>query len=778
MVPNTLAPGTRLAHFEIVGRLGAGGMGEVYRAHDTSLDRDVAIKVLSSQLADNAEMGERFVREARAVAALSHPNILSIYELGCVDGLSFAVMELLEGESLRDRIARGPLPWRTAVNLGARAAEGLAAAHAKGVVHRDIKPENLFVQADGSLKVLDFGLARWTHAGAAGALKTTAVLTQPRALLGSMGYIAPEQVLGEPAGPPADIFALGCVIYEMVTGQRAFQGETPTETMAAILRASPPPMSERAPDAPPALERIVAHCLVRNPTARFSNASDVTAALRALAVDSAISSKVPTRPGKARSAQRSVAVLPFAYSGEPDGDYLADGLTESVINSLSQVPGLRVVPRSTAFQFKGRDLDIPSVALALNVRSIVTGRVVRRAEVVTIQAELVDAETQGQVWGHQYRYSMAEVLAFEDEVAEQIAKALNVRFSHDEVKRLRRRQTLDTKAYHEYLRGRHQWSRWTPEGVMQAIGHFERAIDADPTFALAWSGLADALILAGYYSFIAPADGMARGMQAARRALDLDPTLAEAHAAIGFALLFSELDWEGAEAATRRAVEINPRLAVGHAYLGLVLGYRGRRSEAISATQRACDLEPFSLVTRLLRGWVLWQCGEYEASRNQAQRLLARDEGCAEAHAMSIMCLEALGRLDLAADEWALGVAVFSQGQDRDGRLKTALATRGPTGYWEERLALARGASDSTNGLARLAQALALAALGRLTEGLEVLDEIVTAHMAAAAVVGVVPFLHSYQAHPEYSALLERVGLSISKVPTVQERTVSAAGNS
>ena len=247
MSPKTLAPGTRLAHYQIIDRLGAGGMGEVYRAHDPSLERDVAIKVLANDLADDNEMRGRFEREARAVAALSHPGILSIHELGCVEGLTFAVMELLKGESLRERIARGPVPWRTAAKLGAQAAEALAAAHIKGIVHRDIKPENLFVVTDGWLKVLDFGLARWTPPGPPNAVLTQAVLTQPRELLGSVGYMAPEQALGEPVGPPADIFALGCVIYEMVTGDRAFDGETPAETIAAILRASPHPMRERVP---------------------------------------------------------------------------------------------------------------------------------------------------------------------------------------------------------------------------------------------------------------------------------------------------------------------------------------------------------------------------------------------------------------------------------------------------------------------------------------------------------------------------------------------------
>jgi TolB-like protein len=438
---------------------------------------------------------------------------------------------------------------------------------------------------------------------------------------------------------------------------------------------------------------------------------------------------------------------------------MADGLTEAVINTLSQVPGLRVVPRSTAFQYKGRELDVTNVALALNVRSIVTGRVVTHADLVTIQAELIDAATEAQVWGHQYRCSMSEVLAFEDDAAKQIAMALNVRFSLAELKRLRRRATLDTKAYHEYLRGRHQWARYTGEGLLQAIGHFERAIDSDPAFALAWSGLAEALVLAGFYAFVGPADAMARGMQAAQRALDLDPTLGEAHAAIGFARLFSEWDGEGAEAALHRAVEINPHLAIAHAYLGLVLDSRGRRSEAVAATQRACELEPFSLMTGLLRGWVLWHCGEYEAALTQAHRLVEHDEASAGAHAISILCHEALGRLDRAADEWALGVDVFGQGQDRDRRLKTALTRNGSMGYWEERLALARGVSGSANGVALLAQAQALAALGRLDEGLAVLDGLVTARFPQAVFLGMVPFVQAYQSHPGFSALLERVGM-------------------
>jgi serine/threonine protein kinase len=753
-----LTPGTRLGQFTIGGRLGADGVGEVYRAHDVRLDRDVAIKVLPSDVAEDDEARSRFEREARAAAALSHPNILSVHELVCVQGWSFAVMELLEGESLRERIAQGQVPWRTAVDLGAQAAEGLAAAHAKGFVHGAIKPEHLFVLNDGGLKVLHFGLAAST------------VTDRPAvsSRVESVGYIAPEQARGEPAGPQSDIFAIGCVIYEMVTGKRPFERETPAETIAAVLRDSPAPMKQLAPETPPTLERVVTHCLAKESTARFSSARDVVSALRALVVEPVPST--PTRARKSHPTERSIAVLPFAYAGETDADYLADGLTESVINRLSQVPGLRVVPRSTVFEYKGSTRDLTGIALALNARSLVTGRVVKRGEDVAIQAELVDTATDAQIWGHQYHHSMSGVLAFDEEIAGHITEALNVHLSRDQKKRLTRRHTADTKSYHEYLRGRHEWARWTPDGFAKAVEHFERSIDSDPAFALAWSGLAEALVIAEFYSVITHDNGMTRGLQAARRALELDANLAEAHAAMGFALLFAEWDWPGAEAAMRSAVSINPRLAVGHAYLGLLLATRGRHDEAIASAQRASDLEPFSPLMNQMRCWVLYFSGHYEAALDQAQRVLAQDKGFDVARSMVIICNEWLGRLDKAASEWARGFAVLGQGQDTaaTARVRTALAARGTKGYWEERLALAREAPVREGGLPRLLQAVASAHLGRLDEAMALLDEIVKACQPQSVLLGSVPFLDVFHKDPRYMKLIERVGLASAETQGTQ----------
>jgi TolB-like protein len=442
MTPTTLSPRTRLAHYDIVSRLGAGGMGEVYRAYDSTLARDVAIKVLPPHLSDDPEMRERFEREAQALASLSHPNILAIHELGCVEGVSFVVTELLEGESLRQRLANGPLPWRSVVEVSAQAADALAVAHAKGVVHRDVKPENLFLLKSGWLKMLDFGLARLTTVGEGADQPTMAVLTEARRILGTLGYMAPEQAVGEPAGPRADIFALGCVMYEMVTGKRPFQGTTPAETIAATLRSVPPPLDEAAPGTPMTLQRIIEHCLVKDASARFSSAADVAAALRAVVVDAAFSPG-PVRARKLRPGERSVAVLPFAHDGDAEADYVADGVTEAVINRLSQVPGFRVVPRGTSFQFKGRDIDLTSAALALNAQALVTGRVVTREQIVSIQVELIDAATQDQVWGHRYRKDVSGILACEEEVAEHVAQALNICLVQEHKRRARRHGPVD-----------------------------------------------------------------------------------------------------------------------------------------------------------------------------------------------------------------------------------------------------------------------------------------------------------------------------------------------
>ncbi|MEP6918996.1 MAG: protein kinase, partial [Acidobacteriota bacterium] len=516
----SLQPGHLLAQYEILAPLGSGGMGDVYRARDLRLARDVAIKVMAEHIASDPEMRQRFETEARAIAALSHPSILSIYELAIVDGFPVAVMELLEGETLRGRLTKGSLGWREAVQIGAAIAEGLSAAHSKGVIHRDLKPENVFLTADAAVKILDFGLAlHRIDPLLPGPDGPTMAHTAHGVVLGTFGYMSPEQVRGERVDGRSDIFAAGCLIYEMLTGQRLFTGATPLEIVANLMHDSVLELSAFDPLAPAELRAIAGRCVDRERSRRFESALDLAIALRALLTGSLVKSV----GRRARPRGKSLAVLPFINaSADPQIEHLSDGVTESIINSLSQLQGLRVVPRSLVFRYKGLQMDPATVGLALNARTILTGRVSQRDGVLTIQAELVDTATESQLWGEQFRQRTSELLAIQEEIAWQISEALRLKLTGEQKKKLRKPQTVNPDAYQEYLRGRYHWHNFSPESLRRAREHFERAIALDPAYALAYAGLGDAFGVMSYYGFMAPGDGFPLAAAAARRAIALD----------------------------------------------------------------------------------------------------------------------------------------------------------------------------------------------------------------------------------------------------------------
>ncbi len=566
----SLSPGQRLAQYEILSALGSGGMGEVYRARDLRLDREVAIKVMAAHVASDPDMRRRFETEAKAVAALSHPGILSIYELVIVEGIPVAVMELLEGESLRQRLGRGPIEWREAVQIAASVAEGLAAAHAKGVVHRDLKPDNIFLTSGGLVKILDFGLA--LQRLDTETLPATMAKTVPGTILGTFGYMSPEQVLGERVDGRSDVFAAGCVLYEMLTGKALFTGATPQEIIASVLQDTVTDIDAFDPKAPPELRAIVSRAIARDRSRRFQSAEDLAMALRSLLTGSAAAGAMPRR----RTRGKSLAVLPFVNAGaDPLLEHVADGITESIINSLSQLAGLRVVPRSLVFRYKGLQADPATVGLALNARTILTGRVVQHGDILNIQAELVDTQTESQLWGEQFRQNTRDLVTVQEEIAWQISEALRLKLTGEQKKKLRKRTTVDPDAYQEYLRGRYHWNNFSPDSLKRARDHFERAVSLDPTYAPAYAGLGDAFGAMAYYGFVAPADGFPRAAAAARRAIELDPEIADAHVALGIERLFWGWDWVAAERRAADGYSLEPE--AGARALGLLPGPCRRR---------------------------------------------------------------------------------------------------------------------------------------------------------------------------------------------------------
>jgi eukaryotic-like serine/threonine-protein kinase len=753
-----LPPGSRLAQYEIVSAVGSGGMGVVYRARDTRLGRDVALKVMAPHIASDPAMRTRFETEARAVASLSNPGILSIYELGVADGIPFAVMELLEGKNLRERIAAGALSWRESAEVAAAVADALAAAHAKGIVHRDLKPENVFLTSEGQVKILDFGLAL-QRLDPGGCDAPTIAQTAKGVVLGTFGYMSPEQVTGERVDGRTDIFALGCLLFEMLTGRQLFTGTTPQEVIARLLHDSAPDLSTVDPMAPQELRAIVARAVERDPARRFPIASDIAAALRGLLSGSAV-----RLPKTSRLRGKSLAVLPFVNAADPQLDYLADGITESIINSLSQLANMRVVPRSLVFRYKGLQTDPATVGVALNVRNILTGRITQHGDVLTIQAELVDTSAESQLWGEQFHQKFSDVLAVQEEIAWQISEALRLKLTAAQKKKLRKRATVNPEAYQAYLRGRHQWNSWTPEGFRRALEEFQKAIDLDPTYALAYAGLGDAFGVMAYYGFIDPYDGFARARAAAERALELDHELPEAHVTVALQQLFAAWNWPAAERELKEALALNPRHAGAHSFHSLYLTTCGRFNEALAEARTARDLDPLSVFTNMGVAWAHHFAGRHELAAREAARARDLVPTLEEAGNVLISSYEALGRYEDAAG--VIGGQQRCWGLHLDGpQLLAAYQQGGPDAYWRKRIELMHAAANPVPAPIHFAFAIGHLHLGEIATALDHLEQMVDGHAGGSVFIGVDPTLRPLRGNERYEAVLRRVGSPMASTP-------------
>jgi serine/threonine protein kinase/Flp pilus assembly protein TadD len=576
--------GESIGHYRIESLIGIGGMGEVYLARDEQLGRKVALKLLPSRLTADETQLRRLKNEARAASGLNHPNILTVHEIGVDGNRHFIAMEFIEGVTLRAWLARGRMNVHDTLEIAVQVAAALAAAHEAGVVHRDIKPENIMLRPDGYVKVLDFGIAKLTQQQATSG--TTTILrarpaTQQSMVLGTTRYMSPEQAMAQQVDARSDLWSLGVVLYEMLAGRTPFEGEMGTDVIAAIFDSDPQPLKYLAPIVPPALRSVLDRSLRKDPAERYQTAEEMLSELRAI-----------------KEKADGIAVLPFSNQNrDPDTDYLSDGIPESIINSLSQLPQLRVMARSTVFSYKGKEVDPRKVGNDLGVGAVLMGRLIQQGDNLAIRTELVNVADGTELWGQQYNRKLADVFAVQEEIAKEISEKLRLKLTGAERQQLAKRPTKNLKAFQYYMQGQAYAQRSIRDDLLTAMRYYERAIEEDPNYALAYAGLADAYAILGIYGYIAPIEGRRKAEQAAHKALTLDDNLAEAHFALSQAYIwFAPCNFSLGDGELRRAIELSPSLALAHLYLAVSLVRQGRLDESVEEFQNARELDPLSSI--------------------------------------------------------------------------------------------------------------------------------------------------------------------------------------
>lgn len=589
-----LEPGATLGPYEIVAPLGAGGMGEVYKARDTRLGREVAVKILSAEGVGDPERQQRFLREAQAASRLNHPHIVTVHDIAEAEGIQFIVMEYVPGKTLAQTIAERSLSTGEVLDIASQVASALAKAHSAGITHRDLKPANIMVTEDGHAKILDFGLAKLNlelrHAGQDDAT-LTGLETRPGYILGTVAYMSPEQAEGKPVDARSDMFSFGVVLYELLTRRRAFCGDSPASLIAAILRDEPRPLREFVPSAPPQLERVISRCLRKDPKLRFPTMADVKDALEDLTAAAAESPVVNTS---------SIAVLPFAnLSPDHDNEYFSEGLAEDILSALAKVKGLRVIARTSAFLFRGTRQSIREIGEKLQVANVLEGSLRRAGDRIRVTAQLINAVDESQIWSERYDRDMIDVFAVQDEIAQAIVEALKVNLTGPKGQPLVTRGTDNLEAYECFLKGRFHYSRLTPADIAKAIEYQKRAITLDPQYPDPYADLAGYHLASGIFGLVPPKQAFPYAKTLIDKCLSVDQTHAEAHTFFGRYLALHEYQWEEAERHFRRAIDLNPAVPRSRFYFAVdFLRALGRLDEAIQELKRAAELDPLAPLHR------------------------------------------------------------------------------------------------------------------------------------------------------------------------------------
>jgi TolB-like protein len=766
--------GQTVSHYRILEHLGGGGMGVVYKAQDLKLDRLVALKFLPSELLPSAEETARFHQEAKAISSLNHPHIATLHDVDEAEGRMFLVLEYIPGSTLKSKVKElqsrdRELPLADALKYGVQIAEGLAHAHRHGIIHRDIKTDNMMLTEEGDVKISDFGLAK---------LRGVPSLTQTGSTLGTVAYMSPEQIQGEAVDARSDLFSLGVVLYELLTGRLPFQGEHEAAVTYSIVNTDPIPVRSLRAGIPEPLEAVIHRCLEKERQRRFQTAGEIADELRRIQPELPAAEQTG-RKGKIRWAAaallvvlllvaayillplrpapepaKSIAVLPFLnMSGDKEDEYFSDGMTEQLIHALSKIEGLHVAARTSSFAFKGKTDNIKSIGRQLDVGTLLEGSVRKAGDRIRITAQLINVADGFHIWSETYDRDMHDVFAAQDEISRAIVSAFRFTLGGAQEARLSRHSTENTEAFELYLKGRYYTEKRTEDGVRKGIEYFEKALEKDPQYALAHVGLADCWVIVGWYYWVPPKEAGPRANAAANRSLEIDSSLAEAHTSLAHVREVFNWDWSGAEAEYKRALELNPSYSTAHHWYSLCLVALGRMDEAVEEARRAQKLDPLSLIINENLGDVLSLAHRYDEAIEQLRRTLELDSSFTVAH-------------------WSLARAYCGRGMYNDAisdylhssppewvvPLKQACAAAGIRGLWEKELQLTLERSAKAhlwpNNLARL-----YALLGKRDEAFTWLERGYDERTLNFTYLRGGFWFDSLRSDPRYTALLRKAGL-------------------
>jgi serine/threonine protein kinase/tetratricopeptide (TPR) repeat protein len=691
-----LTEGSRLGPYEILGPLGEGGMGQVYRARDVRVGREVAVKVLSSNISSDLQALQRFEREAHAIAQLSHPNICTLFDLGVQEGTNYIVMELLRGETLREVIASRVLDLPSIIQWAKQIVSALQAAHSYGIIHRDVKPGNIMITELGISKLLDFGLAKFFKPGAGSPPADDQLISTDITMcgvpFGTVPYMSPEQARGQSMSPQSDLFSFGAVLYEMFTGRRAFPGSSTAEILASVLNTFPIPASRLNPAMPHEMDRIIERLLEKSPEARYASATDLIADLAALSAKGPSAARVLVSTVAAhptlKDRLQSIAILPLLdLSSDTRADYFADGLTEALITAIARLGKVRVISRTSAMCYKNTAKSLPEIAQELNVDLILEGSVLRSGESVRINCRLVDPRAEDQLWGESFDHRLGDILAVHDDLTEAIATRLQTSVREHSHPPASIRRNVSPEAYDSWLRGRYFWNKRNEPNLRKAIECFQRALDLDPCYAPAWAGVADSYFYLGYsFGRMKPDDAMPKAKAAALRAIELDPHLGEAYISLGMTQFLYDWDPTSAEANVKRGLELNPSSSHGHHFYAILRTAHLRVEEALQHIYAARQADPLSLPINNFIGLVHFAGKQYESAIESSRATLEMDPNFGLAHAILGASLEATGAYDEAAEEYFTSLAVGKRTREEWDAIRRGYQERGMVGLHEEDL--------------------------------------------------------------------------------------------